>query len=701
MSSNLPPKSGIPRTGIPKGPSSTSSRQNASTGTTGQPKPSRSQEISSRTTSPSALTARIVEPPDDWTYLEAKYKQDIEALTESTEMATIEKEIAEEKLDSCEKELQELKDKLNDAMMQIDMLKREQPDQHMATSGSESSVTIFQLQKVEEQNELLKQALLRLRDISTNDKQTIEDLTLECEELKLKVLDLEDKEQKFSEQIKVYEEQIDVNQSSHEMVEKLTQQKTDLEDKLKEMVDDIDCMEKLRDLNEQLLENARENEIELTEELDRLKVQYSDLSNKKRDIEDYLLDQERSVAKLKEENRYLSDQVSQLKDQFKEGESIEQQKHQIENVAYKLNFSESKMAEKEAEIARCKRNLSEMEEQMTNLSLITKEQSNKIEELKLQLESKVSENSELQRALKKKIEEVSELEIRREMAEKKLQSIQRETEGKIGNLNRTIETMKGIEVQREEDIRRLMEDNELIERERRELRDQLNKSNRSLEKSMQTGNVSLSMMTAQDTSLASLGISFQNPPSHQASPVHHQSMANTQLPLNQSFSAYQNPSPHSTSLSSAVGPARHLSIKSGIEESVLIDKLNDLSSAFDQVNRRNYELELELAYRELGCKEPMSSKLFDLSAHYNVGQVKSLNAEVNKLKREVRSAMINQQIFTKSRSASSQARSDRFNKSKLAMRYQILENEANALMSSSSLSQLRPRAPLQHSTPVK
>lgn len=616
-------------------------------------------------------------------------------------MATIEKEIAEEKLDTCEKELQELKDKLNEAMLRIDMLNREQSDAQVTAGTSDSSVTIFQLQKVEEQNELLKQALLKLRDISTNDKQTIEDLSLECEELKLKVLDLEDREQKFTEQIKVYEEQIDVNQSAHEMVEKLTQQKTDLEDKLKEMVDDIDCMEKLRDLNEQLLENARENEIELSEELDKLKVQYSDLSNRKRDIEDYLIDQERSVAKLKDENRILTDQVLKLKNQFKEGESIEQQKHQIENVAYKLNFSESKMAEKEAEIARCKRHLLEMEEQMTNLSLITKEQSNKIDELKLQLDSKVSENAELQRALKKKLEEVSELEIRREMAEKKLHAIQRETEGKIGNLNRTIETMKGIEIQREEDIKRLMEDNELIERERRELRDQLNKSNRSLERSIQNGNVSLSMMTAQDTSLASLGISLQNPPSHQASPIHHQNIAGAQMTLNQSFSNLPNQNSHSASLSSAVGPARHLSLSSEIDESALMTKLKDLSTAFDQVNRRNYELELELAYRELGDRSPATCKLFDLSAHYNVDQVKSLNVEVNKLKREVRSAMINQQIFTKSRNAFSQARNERFNKSKLAMRYQILENEANALISSSSLVRFRPKAPLQQSTPVK
>lgn len=301
------------------------------------------------------------------------------------------------------------------------------------------------------------------------------------------------------------------------------------------------------------------------------------------------------------------------------------------------------------------------------------------------------------------MEEVSELEIRREMAEKKLHAIQKEMESKIGNLNRAIDTMKGIEVQREEDIKRLMEDNEMIERERRDLRDQLSKSNRSLERSMQAGNLSLTMMTAQDTSLASLGISFQNSHSHQASPhvqTNIQGQQQPQLPLNQSFSILPNQSPHNVSLSSAAGPARHMSVGSDIDESVLLSRIKDLSCAFDMVNRKNYELQLELAFRELDNKIPPYQSS-DLSMYYDIDQARCLSVEVKKLKREVRSAMINQQICPKSRQVFSQAQIDKFNSSKLAMRYQMLENEANALMSSSSLCRMKPKTPLQQSTPVK
>lgn len=644
----------------------------------------------------SAITAEAVSfsnMPPNWTEMEAKYKQDIEALTESTEMATIEKEIAEEKLDNCERELQQIKDKLAEAMLQIDMLKGQQEaDQSLNASNSGSAATVFQLQKVEEQNELLKQALIKLRDISAKDKRALEDLQIQHEDLQEKLLDLEEKEQKYIEKIKIYEEQIDVSQSAQEMVEKLTQQKAELEDKLRDMVDDFDNMEKLRDLNEQLLESARENEIELTGELDKMRVQYSELSNRKRDIEDYLTVQEQTVAKLKDENRTLTEQLVSLKNQFKEGESIEQQKHQIENVAYKLNFSETKMAEKEAEITRYKRNLAEMEEQMSNLSLITKEQSAKLDELKLKYEAKVAENSDLQRSLKKRMEEVSELEIRREMAEKKLQAIQRETETKLANLNRTIETMKGMEVQHEEDIKRLMEDNELIERERRELRDQLNKSNRSLERSMQTG-ASLSMVTAQDTSLASLGISLH------ASPSSQQAQSQQQQQTTSAISGSQQTS-QSSILASAMTSTRHVPLPVDEDESVLLTKIKELSRAFDRSNRRNQELEMELAFRELNNHAPPYCST-NLSQYYDIDRAKCLRAEIKKLKREVRSSMINQRLNPKSRNIYSQNCSDNFSNSRLALKYQMLENEASAVLSSSSLAQLRPQQPLLQSTPVK
>lgn len=646
--------------------------------------------------------------PPDWAALEAKYKQDIEALTESAEMAAIEKEIAEEKLDNCGRELQETKAKLADATLKIDTLQKEiRSEPALGARTSDSTVTVLQLQKVEEQNELLKQALIKLRDMSAKDKKALEDLQIDHEELQIKVLDFEEKEQKYLEQIKIYEEQIDVSQSAQEMLEKLTQQKTDLEDKLKDMIEDLDCMEKLRDMNEELLESARQNEIELTGEIDKLRFQCAELNTKRRDIEDYLTDQEKTVAKLKDDNRALNEQLARLKDQFKEGESIEQQKHQIENVAYKLNFSESRMAEKEAEVIRYKRNLIEMEEQMNNMSIITKEQSTRLDELKLKYDTKVSENSDLQRALKKKMEEVSELEIRREMAEKKLQSIQKDKEAKIASLTRQIETMKGIEIQHEEDMKRLMEDNEIIERERRELRDQLNRSFRSLERTTQTA-ANASMVTAQDTSLASLGISLQSSPSVQASPVHQASLQHQNQQIAPSQASFAVPDSSFTGASgnivaalSPLGTSRRLfAAPTSADETVTLKRIKELGVAFDQMTRRNQELEMELAHNQLDARAPPYN-VCDLSSLYDMDKTKSLRGSVNKLRREIRAAIINQQICPRSRGVNAQVRNEQFTMAKLAMKCLSLETETNSLLTTSNLVRSQPNQPLLQSTPVK
>lgn len=395
-------------------------------------------------------------------------------------MATVEKEIAEENLDNCQRELQETRDLLAEATSQIEALQAVK-DLDDSTTTTHSTVTVYQLQKVEEQNEMLKQALGRLRDISARDRKALDELQIEHTDLLETCLDLESKEQRYLDQMKIFEEQIDVSSSAQEMVEKLGQEKAELEDKVRELRDDLEGLEKLRDINEQILENARDNEIELTGENDRLRVQFAECLKAKKSLEDYMSEQSRTLGKLSESNRQLQqqDQVAALRGQFDQSESLEQQKHQIENVAYKLNFSESKMAEKEAEIARYKRNLASMEEQMNSLSQLTKAQAQQLDELRVNYDSKMGELSELKGLLKKKMEEVSELEIRKDMVEKKLSGLQCETESKLAALNKKIEEMKGREVEYEEALKRQEEDIDSMEIERRELREQLTRSTRT------------------------------------------------------------------------------------------------------------------------------------------------------------------------------------------------------------------------------
>jgi hypothetical protein len=305
------------------------------------------------------------------------------------------------------------------------------------------------------------------------------------------------------------------------------------------------------------------------------------------------------------------------------------------------------------------------------------------------------------------------------MAEKKLQSIQKDKESKIASLTRQIETMKGKEIQHEEELKRLLEDNDTIERERRELRDQLNRSTRSLERTMQTTNIS--MVTAQDTSLASLGISLQSSASIQASPVHanQQSFGGQTSFIASPTSGHVGAGPTSltgtvssapsastvAAIASPLGPNRRLFASPGMsdmDDTVLLRRIKDLSAAFDLVARKNYDLEIELAYNKLDKNAPpyiaSGSKLTDV---YDIDRARVLRMEVNKLKREIRASMINQHICTRSRNVHAQARDGHFNLSKLAMKCHALEQEATSLMSTSNLARLHSGQLMLQSTPVK
>lgn len=155
-------------------------------------------------------------------------------------------------------------------------------------------------------------------------------------------------------------------------------------------------------------------------------------------------------------------------------------------------------------------------------------------------------------------------------------------------------------------------------------------------------------------------------------------------------------------LTSQLGPNRRLFatplvMSAETDETILMSKIRELSAAFDLVARKNYDLEIELAYNKLGSKMPP----YNVSEVYDIDKARMLRNEVNKLKREIRAAMINQQICTKSRNIHAQTRSGHFNLSQLAMKCQALEQEATSLMSNSNLARAYPGQPMLQSTPVK
>ena len=106
----------------------------------------------------------------------SQQKEDIQDLIDNSEMAVIDKEMAENRVEQLQIEVETLKEQLEESKIDFELLKSEIEDK-----GVDGAANSFQIKQLEEQNQRYKEALLKLRDISVNDRQSIEQLKKELE----------------------------------------------------------------------------------------------------------------------------------------------------------------------------------------------------------------------------------------------------------------------------------------------------------------------------------------------------------------------------------------------------------------------------------------------------------------------------------------------------------------------------------------
>jgi DNA repair exonuclease SbcCD ATPase subunit len=231
------------------------------------------------------------------TKLRIESEDKIETLQTDLEMATVDKEIAEEERDTAVKEMEQLKlqnemlEAFKQAAEETASKKSQVITSHAApTSSGEGSGAEFDVTSSEEyislhaQHERLKEALVKLKDMAVEEKQSHERTSRELEQLNLRTIPaLEDKILKLSEQNVDYEEQVEILKANiddaAELQEKYTdlfERKLDLEEENRKLKNDITEMEALRDLSEQLEEEQAANEARLKAELYEKQIEVLD-----------------------------------------------------------------------------------------------------------------------------------------------------------------------------------------------------------------------------------------------------------------------------------------------------------------------------------------------------------------------------------------------------------------------------------------
>lgn len=189
------------------------------------------------------------------------------------EMAALDKEMAEEQSEAYKAELEAVRGKLEEYEMELDILKEENEELSQGMSPEEkSSAGWLQLEK---QNDRLKEALLKLRDYTSQTEGELKAAIKSLEEENTELQTFKDEFEVMQDQLKQSEaavedlrQQLDTALGAEEMLEDLTERNMNMGEQLDELRATVEDLESLKEIADELEINHVESEKQMQEELD-------------------------------------------------------------------------------------------------------------------------------------------------------------------------------------------------------------------------------------------------------------------------------------------------------------------------------------------------------------------------------------------------------------------------------------------------
>uniref|UniRef100_A0A671WMD3 Dynactin subunit 1 n=1 Tax=Sparus aurata TaxID=8175 RepID=A0A671WMD3_SPAAU len=285
--------------------------------------------------------------------LEAKehYVEEMSDTADAIEMATLDKEMAEERAESLQLEVDSLKEKVDELTMDLEILKHE-----IEEKGSDGAASSYHVKQLEEQNGRLKEALVRMRDLSSSEKQEHVKLQKQMEKKNVELDTLRSQKEKLQEEMSAAEktidelkEQVDAALGAEEMVEMLTERNLDLEEKVRELRETVTDLESINEMNDELQENARETELELREMLDLGAARVREAEKRVEAAQETVADYQQTIKKYRELTAHLQEVNRDLTSQQEASAELQQQPP-AEMFDFKIKFAETKAYAKAIEM---------------------------------------------------------------------------------------------------------------------------------------------------------------------------------------------------------------------------------------------------------------------------------------------------------------------------------------------------------------
>jgi len=263
-----------------------------------------------------------------WEEEKEELAEELANLNDSLELTTLDKELAEEKAEALEKQMEKikLKFKLND----MGELEDEDEDDSDDDSGNRDTEK-DRMRKTDEdkdekvvlraQVQRLTDALMKLKDLSVMEKKESEKTIKQLERENNTIPALEEKIDKLKadlkqahEKIDNLKEQLDVALEAESMVEELSEQKIELEEQVQELQQTVEDLEMLKQVSEELEENHAEVEKQLRSALYKKEIQFLESLTKIKNQQSEIEDLEKTMEQFRQKVNSLQQHVKQYEE---------------------------------------------------------------------------------------------------------------------------------------------------------------------------------------------------------------------------------------------------------------------------------------------------------------------------------------------------------------------------------------------------
>ncbi|CAH8820902.1 unnamed protein product [Trichobilharzia szidati] len=209
------------------------------------------------------------------------------------------------------------------------------PETVKVSVGVEGGPTLLQFKNLEQQNERMKGALVKLRDLVNQDKSEISALTKQITSLESEVSQLQTEKERLTknlkdsvEQIIELKEQVDAYLGIDTMVSQLTQRNLELEETLEKIKEERNDLEALCEMNDELQENSRQTKLELLEEIERANSQINQLVRHLDATRETIADYEQTLGKFRDLVSDLQTQNTDLRRSLADEKRLQEEQQQ-------------------------------------------------------------------------------------------------------------------------------------------------------------------------------------------------------------------------------------------------------------------------------------------------------------------------------------------------------------------------------------